>query len=92
MDATQELLKILTEAQGVPGYEAPVRAEVRNNLERLGEVFQEIIGNLMCRKSESAEAPKVMLAGQMDEIGFMDIHITEEGFIKLLALGGCCVG
>ena len=89
MDSTVELLKELTEAPGVPGYEAPVRAVVRKYLEPLGELSQDKIGCVICRQPGSARRRrKVMLAGHMDEIGFMVKHITEEGFIKFLPLGG----
>ncbi len=88
MDPTYQLLKELTEANGVPGYEAPVRAVVRNYLDGLGEISQDKSGNVICRKQGSGDAPRVMLAGHMDEIGFMVKHITKEGFIKFLPLGG----
>jgi len=78
----------LTEAHGVPGYEAPVRAIVRKYLEPLGELSQDKIGSVICKKTGSASQPKVMLAGHMDEIGFMVKHITDEGFIKFIPLGG----
>lgn len=88
MDSTTELLKTLTEAHGVPGYEGPVRALVSEYLQPLGELEQDKIGNLICKKTGSAEAPRVMLAGHMDEIGFMVKHITKEGFLKFIPLGG----
>jgi endoglucanase len=88
MDPRLELLKELTEAHGVPGYEGPIRALVRRYLDPLGDVSQDKTGNLICKKAGSAEAPRVMLAGHMDEIGFMVKHITKEGFIKFIPLGG----
>lgn len=88
MDSTAQLLKTLTEAYGIPGYEAPIRAVLRKYLQPLGELSQDKIGSLICQKSGSTEAPRVMLAGHMDEIGFMVKHITKEGFIKFLPLGG----
>jgi endoglucanase len=88
MDSTIQLLKELTEAHGVPGYEAPVRAVVRRYLEPLGELSQDKIGSVICKKTGVSPAPKVMLAGHMDEIGFMVKHVTEEGFLRFLPLGG----
>ena len=88
MDATFQLLKELTEVNGAPGYEAPVRAVVRRYMENLGELSQDKIGSVICRKAGSAASPKVMLAGHMDEIGFMVKQITPEGFIKFIPLGG----
>lgn len=88
MDFTFELLKELTEANGVPGYEAPVRAVVRKYLDPLGELSQDKIGSVICRQDSSTPSPRVMLVGHMDEIGFMVKHITKEGFIHFLPLGG----
>jgi endoglucanase len=87
-DSTQELLKELTEVNGVPGYEGPVRSIVRKHLEPLGDLSQDKIGSVICEVKGINEAPRVMLAGHMDEIGLMVKHITKEGFLKFLPLGG----
>lgn len=87
-DSTLQLLTELTETHGVPGYEAPVRAVVRKYLDPLGQVTQDKIGSVICRFGSNVENPRVMLAGHMDEIGFMVKHITKEGFINFLPLGG----
>lgn len=88
MDSIVELLKELTEAPGVPGYEAPIRAVVRKYVEQLGEISQDKIGSVIVKKEGTEKNPRVMLAGHMDEIGFMVKHITKEGFIKFVPLGG----
>ncbi len=88
MDKTEKLLKELTEANGVPGYETEVRSVIRRYFEPLGEIIQDKIGSLICKKTGAAVEPKVLLAGHMDEIGFMVKHITKEGFIMFTALGG----
>jgi endoglucanase len=88
MDSTVQLLKDLTEAHGVPGYESPVRALVRNYMDGLGEISQDKIGSLICKLEGAAAGPKVMLAGHMDEIGFMVRHISKEGFLSFIPLGG----
>ncbi len=88
MDFTSQLLKELTEAPGIPGYEAPIREIVRRRLKPFGVLSQDKIGSVICRKDGLSEAPRVMLAGHMDEIGFMVKHITKDGFIKFLPLGG----
>lgn len=88
MDFTSQLLKELTEANGIPGYEAPIREIVRKYLKPFGSLSQDKIGSVICQVDGSSEAPRVMLAGHMDEIGFMVKHISKEGFIKFLPLGG----
>ncbi len=88
MDSIEKLLKELTEAHGVPGYEAPVRAAIRKYLEPLGKLSQDNIGSLICEKEGTKSKPRVMIAGHMDEIGFMVKYITEEGFLRFIPLGG----
>jgi len=88
MDSTEQLLKTLTEAHGVPGYEAPIRGIIKEYLEPLGVISQDKIGSVICKKSGENNNPKVMLAGHMDEIGFMVKHITKEGFLYFIPLGG----
>lgn len=88
MDPTYQLLKDLTEAYGAPGYESPVRAVVRQYMHGLGEISQDKIGSVICKKVGSSLSPKIMLAGHMDEIGFMVKQITPEGFIRFIPLGG----
>jgi endoglucanase len=88
MEEIVALLKDLTEAHGISGYESPVRAVIRKYLEPFGELSQDKIGSVICMKRGTADAPRVMLAGHMDEIGFMVKFITEEGFIRFLPLGG----
>ncbi len=88
MDFTLNLLKELTETPGVSGYETPIRAVIRKYLEKYGELTQDKIGSVICRKQGTTEKPRIMLAGHMDEIGFMVKQITPEGFIRFLPLGG----
>jgi len=86
VDATEELLKTLTEAHGVPGYEDEIRGVVRQYLDPVGTISQDKLGSLICH--QQGDGPKVMLVGHMDEIGFMIIHITKEGYLKFVQLGG----
>jgi endoglucanase len=82
------MLRELTEASGVSGYEAGVRTIMRKYFSGLGELSQDKLGSLMCTKAGASASPRVLVAGHMDEIGFMVKHITKEGFIKFTALGG----
>lgn len=88
MDETTTLLKELTEVNGVSGHEADVRRLVRKYLDPLGELSQDKIGSLICTLKGENEKPKVMIAGHMDEIGFMVRNITKEGFLRFVPLGG----
>ncbi len=88
MDHTEKLLQEITEASGVPGYETEVRAVMRRYLDDAATIEQDKIGSLIARHVGDQERPRVMLAGHMDEIGFMVSLITKEGFVKFVPLGG----
>ncbi len=88
MDEIELMLKELTEASGVSGYEEESRGVMRRMLSPLGELSQDKLGSLICLKKGTATAPRIMLAGHVDEIGFMVKHITKEGFINFTTLGG----
>jgi len=88
MDQTEQLLKEITEAGGVPGYESDVRAVMRRYLESIATIEQDKMGSFIGKHVGQADGPRVMLAGHMDEIGFMVKLITKEGFIRFVTLGG----
>jgi len=86
-----ELLKELCETSGVPGREGRLRQIVRRELEPLAdEVRVDPLGNLIAVKQASRRrgAKKLMIAGHMDEIGFVVSHIDDKGLLRLVPLGG----
>jgi len=88
MDKIELLLKELTESDGVAGYEAETSRVIRKHFEPLGEILEDKLGSLICRKKSPVQQPKVILVGHMDEIGFMVKLITKEGFLRFTPLGG----
>ncbi|GGK20163.1 peptidase M28 [Caldalkalibacillus thermarum] len=88
----QELLhlyKRLTETPGAPGFEHEVRAIMREELSKYSdEIIQDNLGSIFGVKRGEEKGPRIMVAGHMDEVGFMVTHITDEGFIKFQPLGG----
>lgn len=88
MDERELLLKGLTEAVGVPGYEEQVRAVMRRYLQGIAEITQDQLGSFIAHLAGPEGSPRVMLAGHMDEIGFMVRHISDDGFLRFLPLGG----
>jgi endoglucanase len=88
MDNIEMLLKEITGAPGVSGYESEVRAIIRRYLEPVTTIEQDKMGSIICKKVGTSDSPRVMLAGHMDEIGFMVKMITKEGFIRFVPLGG----
>lgn len=88
MDRTEELFKELTEAHGVSGHEEEVSRIMAGHLSKAAQISYDNLGSLIAEQRGTSEHPKVMLAGHMDEVGFMVKGITKEGFIKFLPLGG----
>lgn len=89
MDRTEELLKELTEANGVPGHEHEIRKIMRRELEgNVDEILRDKTGSIVGRKRGGSDDPRVLVMGHMDEIGFMVKEITKAGYIKFLPLGG----
>ncbi len=88
MDATEKLFKELTEAAGVPGYEADIRSVIRRHLEPVAKIERDKLGSVIGVSKGATDSPRVMLAGHVDEVGFMVSLITDEGFIRFVPLGG----
>ncbi|MEG0773963.1 M42 family metallopeptidase [Clostridium sp.] len=84
------LLKDLTQAFGVSGYEKEVREVIREAVKDYAdEITVDPLGNLIVYKKGIGEnKKKVMAAGHMDEIGFQVIKIDDKGLIKVRGLGG----
>lgn len=87
-DKTLQLLKEITNVCGVSGYEGEVKRFIKEQLKDITEIEYDNLGSIICKKSGASDSPKIMLAGHMDEIGFMVKLVTEEGFIKFSSLGG----
>jgi putative aminopeptidase FrvX len=84
------LLKELSEASGISGYEVQVREAVAVALRpHVDELRSDVLGNLIGLKRGTGAEPrhKVMLAGHMDEIGLIVTQI-EKGFLHFTEVGG----
>ncbi|MFP3360560.1 peptidase M28, partial [Planococcus sp. SIMBA_143] len=46
------------------------------------------LGSLIAVKKGNAEGPKIMVAGHLDEIGFMVTRIDNKGFLYFQTVGG----
>lgn len=86
---TLSLFKTLTELPGAPGFESQVRAFVREQIAPVSdEIITDRLGSIFgVRRGEEA-GPKIMVAGHMDEVGFMVTQITPHGMLKFSPLGG----
>jgi tetrahedral aminopeptidase len=89
IDST-ELLRQLSEAAGVSGYEDAVRALVRDALAPLADSLRtDALGNLIALQRGEGEGrrPSIMLAAHMDEIGLM-VSGYAGGFLRFHTVGG----
>lgn len=88
-EETLQLFQTLTELPGAPGYEHPVRQFMRQELAKYAdEVVQDRLGSVFGVKRGDETGPTVMVAGHMDEVGFMVTAITDNGMIRFQTLGG----
>ncbi len=87
---TFDLIKKTTELQGVSGFEHQVRDFLRAEMMPLvDEIQQDGLGGIFGIKHHSnSDAPRVMIAAHMDEVGFMVSVITPNGLMKVVPLGG----
>ncbi|MEP4077403.1 M42 family metallopeptidase [Haloferula sp.] len=85
-DKALSLLKELTEAHSVPGHEDEVRAIFVDELGETGELSADGNGSVFC--DAGGDGPRVLIAGHMDEVGFLVQSITPEGFLRFVTLGG----
>ncbi|WP_078555534.1 M42 family metallopeptidase [Bacillus alkalicellulosilyticus] len=86
---TLQLFKTLTELSGAPGFEHDVRRFVKGELSKYtDEIIQDRLGSIFGVKRGSEQGPKVMVAGHMDEVGFVLTSITDRGLLRFQTLGG----
>lgn len=89
LDETLTMLKDLTDAKGVPGNEREVREVMKKYIEPFAdEVTTDNLGSLIAKKVGDENGPKIMVAGHLDEVGFMITQIDSKGFLRFQTVGG----
>jgi len=84
-----DILEKLSNACGVAGREEEVRGLMKDLLKpNVDEIREDKLGNVIGVKKGKKDAPTVMLAAHMDEIGLMVKNITKEGFLQFAKIGG----
>ena len=85
-----DLLKELTEANGAPGFEKAIHDIMKREINKTGAALvNDHLGSIFGEKKGSAtDGPKILLAGHMDEVGFMVSEITKDGYLRFVPLGG----
>lgn len=81
-------LKELVESPSPSGYEGPARAIWRRAVEGVAEELRtDLHGNTIAAVNPRG-TPRVMLAGHVDEIGFLVTYIDDDGFVYFGPIGG----
>jgi putative aminopeptidase FrvX len=88
MDARDKFLKEITDLFGPSGFEEEVGKYVEKELSPLGGIVRDGLGSTFGIKKGTSDSPKILIAGHMDEIGFMVAGITKSGYLKINPLGG----
>ncbi|MCC2534435.1 M42 family metallopeptidase [Bacillus paranthracis] len=86
---TLQLFRTLTELQGASGFEHDVRRFMKQELSKYAdEIVQDGLGSVFGLKKGDETGPRVLVAGHMDEVGFMITQITKNGMLRFQPLGG----
>lgn len=88
-DATVKLLAELTDADGAPGFEGPVRTIVMREWKSLlDNLHTDGLGNVLGTHAGQSDGPRVLLMAHMDEVGFLVRYIDDNGFVYISPMGG----
>jgi len=88
LDDTEKMLRDLSEAPGVSGYEEPAAQVFMEYLKPFSdELRRDHLGGVIAVKKGASTTPRIMIDAHLDEIGFMVKHIDENGFVKFFPLG-----
>ncbi len=81
-------LRTLLDTPGPSGFETAPARVWRAEAERFAdEVSADVKGNSLAAVNPDA-TPRVMLAGHIDEIGLMIVHVDDDGFLFFSTIGG----
>jgi len=84
-----KLLKDLSMLNGIPSQEKQVRDYMEKTMKNdAEEITFDNLGSIIAKKTGDKNGPRIMVAGHMDEVGFMVTKITDEGYIKFIPAGG----
>ncbi|MCS7130816.1 MAG: M42 family metallopeptidase [Archaeoglobaceae archaeon] len=82
-----ELIKKLSNAHGISGFEEELREIIRGEVESFADQIRvDSMGNLIATRNGSEL--EIMLSAHMDEIGFIVKQIDDKGFIRIAPIGG----
>lgn len=83
-----ELLKKLTLAAGISGFENSICEIMKNEIGQEVPFLKDRLGSIAFECKGEKKSPTIMVVGHQDEIGFIVTHITETGLLKFHEIGG----
>lgn len=83
-------IKEVTELDGIAGYEHSVRDYLRTQITPLVDrVETDGLGGIFgIKENTDTDAPRIMVAAHMDEVGFMVTDLKEDGTFRVVGIGG----
>jgi len=92
-DTQMKRFETLTQLPGISAHEMRARDYMKKELARYsarfdGEIVFDGLGSVFAvKKSRKPDAPRMMMSGHMDEIGFVVKQITPKGLLKFFPVG-----
>ncbi|WP_246142870.1 M42 family metallopeptidase [Pasteuria penetrans] len=90
MDAIEKRIAELVNANGISGFEDEVRKCMEGYMASpvSDAIWKDRLGSLVGKKVGDSEGPRILVAGHMDEVGFMVTDIMKKGFLRFQTVGG----
>ena len=86
-DRTIDLLRLLSNTAGAPGFEEPIRKVMVDQMRPFASsITFDGMGSIIA--TQGTAGPKIMVDAHMDELGGMVRRITPKGFLTMQMLGG----
>ena len=82
-------LQKMSEVEGVSGREKDVAKLFKDNVKDVADRIEYVnLGSVLAYKNGEAGQPVVMLAGHLDEVGFLVHRVEDSGLIRFHPIGG----
>jgi len=89
LDPTLQMFKDLTDANGIAGNERAPREVMKKYIAPYADTVEtDNLGSVIAKKVGDENGPKIVVAGHLDEVGFMVTQNDDKGFIKFQTVGG----
>lgn len=89
LDPTLQMFKDLTDANGIAGNERAPREVMKKYIAPYADTVEtDNLGSVIAKKVGDENGPKIVVAGHLDEVGFVVTQIDDKGFIKFQTVGG----